>query len=364
MGDRQGLVIGSETQYYETFASVTGIQRVVREAHLGLTDHLGVHGVRVVPVHTRDMAPRTEFRANPYLASDPVLDQPPAEPEDLDGFLLLDLNVQTDFSRLFRAKKQRPRPLIVMVHDIIPMLHPQWVPPQTDRSFRVYLQQMLALADHIVVTTQKVRADLLRLGWRIPGEIHVIGLGTTFEQREPPPADDARISMMYVSTVEPRKGHDALVGAFDLLRRQGHDVDLSLIGREGWECGDVVRTIRTHPDLGGRLRWFESADDLFVTTLARDCTIGLFPARDEGFGLFIEEGLSLGLKMVASDTPVFRERAQRNLRLVEPTAQSLAEGILAAHRSPWRRLEPGQVRTMRAFVADLSDLVLSAVGQA
>jgi glycosyltransferase involved in cell wall biosynthesis len=251
----------------------------------------------------------------------------------------------------------------VVVYDIIPMLHPDWVAPDVDRLFRVYLQQVLALADHIVVTATKVRSDLLALGWRIPGEIHVIGLGTTHAQRAPQPPPDGRISMMYVSTVEPRKGHDVLLGAFDLLRGRGFDVDLTLVGQEGWNLDEVVQAIRSHSDFGGRIRWFESADDLVVSALARDCSIGLFPSRDEGFGLFIEEGLSLGLKMVVSDIPVFRERAQPNLRFVELTAEALAQGILDAHATPWHPLEPGQVRTMRDFASDLSELVVAVLSR-
>jgi glycosyltransferase involved in cell wall biosynthesis len=201
----------------------------------------------------------------------------------------------------------------------------------------------------------------LSLGWRIPGEVHVVGLGTTFRQREPQPAPDGRISMLYVSTIEPRKGHLVLVEAFDALRAKGLDVDLTLVGREGWACAHIVRTLRSHPDLGGRLRWYESANDLTVATLAADCSIGVFPSDDEGFGLFLEEGLAYGLKMVVNDIPVFRERTQANVIFADQTPEGLAAAIMRAHESEWVPLPAGGLRTMQDFGWDLADLVRDVV---
>lgn len=355
MAESGNVLVGSDTQSIERHSTVTGVQRVVREAHLALTDALSGQGIRIVPLHTRQAPRSRSFRGNPYLAADPVLDQRPVLPEDVDVFLFLDLHAHADFSRVHREKRRRPRPVITLIHDVLPLLHPEWWFSDPERVFRIYVQQVLAVSDHVVVTSAKVRGDLLSLGWRIPGEIHVIPLGSSFRPRVPEAAPDGRLSMLYVSTVEPRKGHDVLLAAFDILRGDGHDVDLSIVGHEGWHCDDVVRAIRSHPDFEGRLRWLRGVDDLTVATIARGCSVGVFPTQDEGFGLFLEEGLAHGLKMVVSDIPVMRERAQANVHFADRTPAALADAIARAHSEPWDAT--GSVRTMQDFGDDLARLV-------
>lgn len=362
MAERQTRVIGSDTQNIETMSAVTGVQRVVREAHVAMTDVLSERGYRVVPLHTRDEPRRREFRSNAYLSTDPVIDQVPVGPDDVDAYVFLDLNANADYARVHRAKRSRPRPVITLVHDVLPIIHPEWCVDDPGNFFRIYLQQVLAVSDHVILTTDKVRQDVLSFGWRVRGDLHVIGLGSTFRQRTPEPPPDDRMSLLFVSTIEPRKGHDILLDAFDILRSQGRDVDLTLVGRVGWLCDDVVARIQSHPDLGGRLRWHRFADDLTVATLARECTIGVFPAADEGFGLFLEEGLSYGLKMVVSDIPVLRERAQPNVSFSARDGEAFAHAIEQAHAAPWRAGH--RVRTMSDFGYDVADLVDTAVRNA
>jgi glycosyltransferase involved in cell wall biosynthesis len=84
----------------------------------------------------------------------------------------------------------------------------------------------------------------------------------------------------------------------------------------------------------------------------------VIPSDEEGFGMFLEEAITLGLKVVASDIPVFRERAQSNLFFAPLSAAGLAEGILQAAAAPWQSLADRPVRTMRDFACDFSNLVL------
>ena len=355
MPSPRATIVGSDTQHIEGLSFVSGVQRVVRETHGAMVDALSPHGVDIVPVHTRPRPRSREFRQNAYLAADPVLERTPVSPDEVDAFLFLDLNPSADYALVHRELRRRRRPVVSLIYDIIPIIRPEWFETNATRAFRVYVQQMLAISDVIVVNSDQVRIDLLSLGWRVPGEIRVIPLGSSFRPRPPTPPRDDRLSLMYVSTVEPRKGHDILLGAFDLLRSAGLDVDLSIVGRKGWLADGIAESITSHPDFGGRLRWHRNADDLTMSSLARSSTVGVFPSQVEGFGLFLEEGLSQGLKMVVSDIPVFRERAQENVFYAERTPQGLAKAIERAHSTPWTRL--ARVRTMRDFGYDMADVV-------
>ena len=350
------LVIGSESQGFEGVGFLTGIQRLVRESHVGLVDRMSPLGVRIVPLHTRDIQRQANFTDHFYLSGDPVIHKHPCAPDDVDAFLFLDVNMQIDFSAVHRSQQLRHRPVIALVHDILPLVHSDLFPRQEILRFRLYLQQLLRLADHVVITSEKVRSDLLGLGWSIPGTLHVIPLGSVFQSRPPIPTDTDRLSLLYVSTIEPRKGHEHLISAFDLLRAEGLDIDLTLIGRAGWADPQLFDRIRLHQDFGGRLRWLESPDDVLLATVAEQCTIGVFPSQDEGYGLFLEEGLALGLKMVVSDIPVFRERTQANVHYTDLSPESIANGILTAHQQPWTS-PTVPVRTMSDFLDELADLV-------
>lgn len=360
-GLRRPIVIGSETQHFEGTKLLTGIQRVVHDTHVGLVDRLAPQGIDVVPVHLRQAPRESAYLSQPYLADDPVLSRSVRHADDVDAFVLLDMNPEADMSGLFRSIRNRKRPVVAMVYDIIPLKLKDLFTSDNVSAFRLYLQQILHLADHIVVTSEQVRNDVLNLGWRTKAEFHVIPLGSTFSTRPPVSPIDDRLSILYVSTIEPRKGHRELLEAFDILRRQNIDVDLTLIGRAGWGDGNLFDTIRYHPEHGARLKWLQAPSDAVLTTEARRCSIGVFPAREEGFGLFIEEGLALGLKMVASDIPVFREREQTNLTFTERSPAALADAILAAHRAPWRSPER-PIRLMSDFVGDLAALLEDVVG--
>ncbi len=354
-------VIGSETQAHQTHTFSTGVQRVIRETHGGLFERLDPLGIDLVPFHTRNDPASDRYLRSAYLAADPVLKQPLHEMEDIDVQLYLDINNGVDFGRLFRQRRQHPVPMIFMLHDLLPIQHPEWFLPHAAPHFRVYLQQVLRVADHIVVPSGSVRSQLLSLGWHVSQHVHVLHLGTTFDQQPPTSAPAEPLALLYVSTLEPRKGHDLLLGAFDILRADGVAVELNIVGRQGWEAEGITRRITEHPEYRSTLHWHSSGDDALVRELAGRSHIGVMPSRDEGFGLFVEESLSLGLKAVASRVPVFLERAQANLSFSDLSAAGLAEAILAAHAAPQRYLEQGSVRTMNDFAGDLSELILSVI---
>jgi glycosyltransferase involved in cell wall biosynthesis len=359
-------LIGSETQHSETVSVVSGISRVVRNSHVGLFDRLTPRGFDLVPFHMKPGNRSPAFLDSPYLADDPVLYLTRRPLDELDAFLLLDVSLGVDFGPLVTSLRRRNRPVIALIHDVIPLTVPGAFEEEAQMAFRLYLQQVLHVASHIVVTSEQCRKNILALGWSVCGDIHVIPLGSGFQNREPLAQPDERISVLYVSTLEPRKGHYDLLDAFDMLLADGHDVDLTIVGQRGWSVGgvfdvdDLIQRIRDHPEFGGRLKWLQAADDLTLTTRARSCNIGVFPSRDEGFGLFVEEGLALGLKMVVSDIPVFREREQSNLTFSRIGSRDFADAILNAHTSSWHLpVEP--VRTMCDFVDDLASLIMKVV---
>jgi glycosyltransferase-like protein len=122
-----------------------------------------------------------------------------------------------------------------------------------------------------------------------------------------------RSLILAVGGIEPRKGSDTLMRAIAALRRSGRSLVLAVVGghsfqdyrdyrdrvlsslpRLGLRLDDDVVLLGTVPDaeLPG---WYAAADVL------------AFPSTKEGWGLAVLEAMSVGLPVVASDLPVFRE---------------------------------------------------------
>jgi glycosyltransferase involved in cell wall biosynthesis len=121
-----------------------------------------------------------------------------------------------------------------------------------------------------------------------------------------------------VGTIEPRKGHLQALSAFDLLRKEGEEVNLLIVGREGWldvpleekKCIiSIVRKIRSHPELHRSLFWMDDADDGMLVRAYDSSTCLIFASEGEGFGLPLIEAARHGLPIIARDIPVFREVA-------------------------------------------------------
>jgi glycosyltransferase involved in cell wall biosynthesis len=351
-------VLGTEVQAYLTSLAPTGVPRVMRETHRYLAPALAKQDIELVPVRANNRSTAPERAHSSYVGSDSILEGSMMRPHDVDALLMLDPLSHVDFASLLRIRRERKFPVIAMIHDLLPIRHPEWFNREAERAYRIQLQQILHIADHVVVPSHHVRGDIQALGWPSEPQIHVIHLGSFFEQRPPARESAGDIRIIYVSTLAPRKGHATLLDAVESLWAQGKRVELVLVGKIGWDIQDVVTRIRQHPRAGTGLRWFEFADDDQVANLLGESTIGVIPAEGEGFGLFLEEALTAGLMVVASDLPVFRERAYPNVLFARPGAKTLADTILLASEHRPSPIKDGEVRTMKNFSDDLA-LVIS-----
>jgi glycosyltransferase involved in cell wall biosynthesis len=121
-----------------------------------------------------------------------------------------------------------------------------------------------------------------------------------------------------VGSIEPRKGHQQVLDAFDRLWGQGLDINLVIVGAEGWRDvpQDMRRTIpqlltrlQWHPERRRRLFWVNGPSDEYLEKIYA-CVCCLITASEgEGFGLPLIEAARHGVPIIARDIPVFREVA-------------------------------------------------------
>ncbi len=213
----------------------------------------------------------------------------------------------------------------IMVYDLLPLQHPEWFNTKTTRNFQRWVRLLAVYADNAVCISEAVRCELTAwLGARfgLNGNVvptSTIVLGADIAASAPSgglPVDGefllARLrnstAVLMVGTLEPRKGYDQALAAFELLWAQGDVAPLLIIvGRPGWKTNTLQATLRSHSQAGKKLVWLEDASDEFLSRLYGVCKGVLSASRAEGFGLPLIEAALHGKPILARDIPVFRE---------------------------------------------------------
>lgn len=113
-----------------------------------------------------------------------------------------------------------------------------------------------------------------------------------------------------IGTIEPRKNYCFLLLIWQqLIKNLGNKAPrLVIIGQRGWECENVLALLERSQQLKEFVVECPCSDQDSVTFLSHSQAL-LFPSFAEGYGLPIVEALSLGVPVIASDLPVFREFA-------------------------------------------------------
>ncbi|MEW6471876.1 MAG: glycosyltransferase family 1 protein [Actinomycetota bacterium] len=262
------------------------------------------------------------------------------------------------------------RPLVVTVHDLAFRTHPECFPPRGRAFHERGLALARAEAAAVVVPSAATAAELRDAGFEA-GRIHVAhhgidlpppgapspsgpdfpaasmnpmqqmhphwqpaegptggaggsaGLGTSSVGDHGPPVLglEPRSYLLFVGTVEPRKGVDVLLAAHATLRRHGHpDLRLVVAGPPGW--GETPPLDEPGVVAPGRV------DEHTLDALYRGAAVLVVPSRSEGFGLPALEAMARGRPVVVSDAGALPEVVGDAGVLVPPgDAEALAAAL-------------------------------------
>jgi glycosyltransferase involved in cell wall biosynthesis len=352
------FVMGSNVEAISKIDYVTGIQRVVIESHKYLTKEFEGTTTQIKGFVASDNSRSDAFRSSPYYLSDPVMSGETTDLTNLDLVLLLDLDWGFQFNSLDAERKKRNLPVISFVYDLLPIRHPEWFPVEGVKTlFRVYLQKLVAVSDCLVFNSRYVLDDFNKLGWNFEGSTEVIHLGAFDTPARAIHFKNPERTIISVATIEPRKGQDEILDAFDFLRSKGHNYNLFFVGRYGWHSEALVDRLINHPEYGGRIRWFSSLNDAEVSALYDGSTVAVVASQGEGFGLNIEEALAHNIKVVARNLPVFTEREQPNLFFYEGDGFDLGNRILEIDNGGSSLGLDQNVRSMNDFGRDLVEII-------
>ncbi|MBT9258245.1 MAG: glycosyltransferase family 4 protein [Clostridiales bacterium] len=225
-------------------------------------------------------------------------------------------------------------PWVVTIHDLAVWKIPDTFPSIYVKYLRTAIRKALEKGDFFIVVSKAVGRELLDTfpffneenlvhipnavhpifleNWRTPAERLSIrqGLGL--------PTDS--LVLLYVGTLEARKGLPTLFRGVSLARERGLPVYLILAGNLGYGF-----------QLPSPTSWWKHIPGPSDATLRDlyDAADGVvLPSRYEGFGLPIIEAMARGTAVLLSDIPVFREVAgELGIYFTSEDPEALAESI-------------------------------------
>jgi glycosyltransferase involved in cell wall biosynthesis len=246
-------------------------------------------------------------------------------------------------------------PVVVTVHDCTFLDHPEW----HERSKALLFARAIRVAGRrasSLVCVSQTTAD--RLAELCPTDVPVVvaphGVDhARFTPEEPGRgADDEALAglavadrplVVFLGTLEPRKGVAGLVRAFDSVAGGHPDALLVIAGQRGWGTDEVARALAVarHRD---RVLVTGYLAEPAVPALLRRAAVVAYPALEEGYGLPAIEALACGAPLVTTRGTAMAEAAEGSAVLVEPGNDvELAEaidGLLAGDRAtPARRAD-------------------------
>ena len=224
-----------------------------------------------------------------------------------DGWLKTDIEKNADYKNRLGFR------WVVLCYDLIPLTHPEFYSTKDVEAFRQYWTMMFALADRIIFNSRQIESDAQfyceRAGIRMASTA-VVPLGhqprppsSNQSVPLPPPLEPGRFAL-FVSTIEPRKGHGMLVRVWRRLLADGvpqrNRFNLVFVGRRGWMVDAVLREIDEMRGEEAMLQHFADLPDAGLVRLYQDAAFCLYPSIYEGFGLPIVEAFSYGKAVLAS----------------------------------------------------------------
>ena len=226
----------------------------------------------------------------------------------------------------FRWLSRRPdvKPAFFL-HDLLPLDYPEFWPAGHEEIFERRIATLFELARGIVVSSEtvaeRVRAELRRRGRAQPA-LFVRPLPSPLQASPGKGEEDAELAavpyFVALGTIEPRKNHLALLNLWRAMVEAGEQPPkLVLVGGRGWLNAETCAALDRARALKGYVAEAAGLGDAALRTLLRNARALLAPSFAEGYGLPLVEALELGLPVVASDLPIFREVSRGCATLIE-----------------------------------------------
>lgn len=254
-------------------------------------------------------------------------------------------------------------PLVVTIHDVIPLLYPRSVRNPLHRiRYRRQLKRTLAEARRLITVSRITLSALSAYAGVDPARVRVVynGVSKRFQPIDDPAVlqaarrryDLPERYVLWVGEFRPNKNVQLLASVWGEVLRRLHDpLALVLAGTQEEEFRTVQRDV-VRRSLGGSVLFpgfIREADLAAVYSSAR---LFVFPSLFEGFGLPPLEAMACGTPCVVSNSSALPEVTGRAAMMFNPTSpEQLVECVIRVLEEPdlYERLRREGLRQSAIF---------------
>jgi glycosyltransferase involved in cell wall biosynthesis len=226
--------------------------------------------------------------------------------------------------------------LVVTVHDIGPLTHPEYFSASHPFLLKRALKSAREKASAIICVSRST-ADAVEnyLRCSLGDRLSVIPEGVSSEfflqpnttiAGEPDAHSPQAPYFLWVGSLNPRKNLERVLKAFELI---ADDVaqDLVVAGGTAWDSDPILRAIQQSP-IGHRVHLRGRVTDAQLRRLYRGASAFVFVSLMEGFGLPILEAMASGCPVVTSNISSMPEVAGDAAIQVDPTSvEDIAQSL-------------------------------------
>ncbi len=216
---------------------------------------------------------------------------------------------------------------ITVIHDFLCKLYPNLVNKNQKLHSNIAINSAIKHSDIIIVVSDTVKKECINLYDINDSKIKIVyncHTGKIINSEYNNLSILSKYNLKYkkyillVATIDNHKNGQMLIDSFNQIYKKYPDIKLVVVGANG---NSKVNNINPNVILTG----FVSDDDLSI--LYKNALIYAFPSIYEGFGIPIIDAQMLGVPVICSDIPVFREVAGNGALFCNLTVESFANGL-------------------------------------
>jgi glycosyltransferase involved in cell wall biosynthesis len=209
------------------------------------------------------------------------------------------------FSPAYTAPLVSGVPLVLALHDVSFLAHPEWFPPRTRVRRRLIATLAARRAASILTISRFSAGEIVSRLHVAPERVSVVPLAPGGPvvpgglPREP--------LVLFVGSIFNRRHVPELIQACARVARRHPEIRLVVVGEDRTYPGQDLRAAAEASGLGDRLSLLSYVPDEDLAALYGRASVFAFLSDYEGFGLTPVEALAAGVPAVLGDTPVARE---------------------------------------------------------
>lgn len=254
-----------------------------------------------------------------------------------------------------------PVPVVVSVHDVSFLEHPEYFPPTRAWQLQWTVRRTVRRAARVLTGSTFSRASILKVYGDLDEDQVVVVPNAAAPEFRPVSPEAATAAarerfgirapfVLSVGDLQPRKNQIGLIRAFARLVRSCPQLnhELVLAGKETW-FAERVRAAARESGVADRIRFCGFVSDPDLLQLYNAADLFVFPSFYEGFGLPVLEAMACGCAVACSNTSALPEVVDGAAILFDPYAvDEIARALSDLLRDGELRARMARLGTQRA----------------